>query len=114
MRLTLVKTRWFGVQILFQRGWSLWHDHDWNAWTLFLGRALEEVEVDWSYTVLNKRWFLNRVPWHRLHRFRAPFGIMLILHGKQRQEHVAFDNNRMQQRQYLQKCIKQTNEELAC
>lgn len=115
-----ISCRWFGIQLLFQRGWSQWHDHDWNAITFFLGRALEQYEADYTYLRQRSRWFVNVVPFHRWHRFKAPLGVMLILHGKKQQDHIEVDDETheivrkvVEYTGFIEAYRKQTPEELA-
>lgn len=74
---------WFGVQLLFGRGWSEWHDHEWNAITLFPGRLKEQVDGEGRRIcdMQKTKWFINRVPHWRYHRVKYPL-FMIILHGK--------------------------------
>jgi len=118
VRLTLVKCRWFGVQILFSRGgWSRWHDHDANSWTLFPGSALEQTCDNWNP---RKLWFLNRVPFDRIHRVKFPF-VMLIIHGKKRQDHFELSHEDMEIMRFgaayggadVYRYVNQSNQELS-
>ena len=81
-----ISCRWFGIQLLIKRGWSPWHNHDWDAITLFPGRCLEQVDASDLSKIQKDYWLINVVPFHRWHRVKYPL-FMLILHGPKIQEH---------------------------
>ena len=109
-----IRCKWFGFQVLLGgRKFGQWHDHDWNAVSLFPGRLIEET-VDGT----NTHWFAYWVPYTHVHRVRFPWA-MLVVHGRKIQDHYEMDGETYQDCQpmllyatELLGLIQQSNEEL--
>ena len=106
----------FGVEVLLGSSkFGKWHDHDWDAVTLFPGRLVEETEKGFK-----SHWFFCKVPFHRWHRVRFPWA-MLVVHGKKIQDHVELDDKHYRTavgiRRFggvLRALVDQKNKELSC